>query len=212
MEARSTPPARPVPSPSRPHGRRRRSALAAAAAGILVLAGSATAPLEAATLSGVLGARMMLTSGCVINGGPGTVSGADFGTLDFGSRPATFVGTATATASGGEGGAGVTQIVCSPEITAFSMTIDGGTNPGQGAGVGTGTRAMSNGSAFLPYDVYRDPGHTVPFTAATAITGIAVPSAGNPFALPIYGLVNKTNAVALPAGLYTDQLQVTLTF
>ncbi len=64
----------------------------------------------------------------------------------------------------------------------------------------------------FPYDVYRDPGHTVPYTAATAVTGIAVPSAGNPFTLPIYGLVNKTNAVALPAGLYTDQLQVTLTF
>ncbi|AVS72209.1 SCPU domain-containing protein [Paracidovorax avenae] len=205
MEATST---HPAPRQGRIAGRKARPLAAAA---VLALAAGA-APLGAATLSGVLGARMMLTSGCVINGGPGTVSGADFGTLDFGSRPATFVGTATATASGGEGGAGATQIVCSPEITAFSITIDSGTHAGQGAGIGTGTRAMSNGSAFLPYDVYRDPGHTVPYTAATAVTGIAVPSAGNPFTLPIYGLVNKTNAVALPAGLYTDQLQVTLTF
>ncbi len=211
MEIKSPSP-RPArgPGPAVRPGRPARAAMAAAACALALAA--VTAPLEAATLSGVLGARMMLTSGCVINGGPGTVSGADFGTLDFGSRPATFVGTASATASGGEGGAGATQIVCSPEITAFSVTIDGGTHPGQGAGIGTGSRAMSNGSAFLPYDVYRDPGHTVPYTAATAVTGIAVPSAGNPFTLPIYGLVNKTSAVALPAGLYTDQLQVTLTF
>ncbi len=188
--------------------RGRPAALALAA----LLTVAAAAPLGAATLSGVLAARMMLTSGCVINGGPGTVAGADFGTLDFGTRPATFVGPVSVTASGGEGGAGVTQIVCSPEITAFSISIDGGAHAGQGAGIGTGSRAMSNGGAFLPYDVYRDPGHTIPYVASTAITGIAVPSAGNPFALPIYGLVNKTSAVALPAGAYTDQLQVTLTF
>ncbi|WCM92950.1 spore coat U domain-containing protein [Acidovorax sp. NCPPB 2350] len=211
MNTRPTPSIPDHPAHAQPRtARRKRRALAGAC--VLALAGLATLPLEAATLAGVLGARMMLTSGCVINGGPGTVSGANFGTLDFGTRPATFVGTASATASGSEGGAGVTQIVCSPEITAFSMTIDGGTNPGQGATIGTGSRAMSNGSAFLPYDVYRDPGHTVPYTAAAAVTGIAVPSAGNPFALPIYGLVNKTNAVALPSGIYTDQLQITLTF
>ena len=188
--------------------RARPAALALAA----LLATAAAAPLGAATLSGTLGARMMLLSGCVINGGPGTVSGADFGALEFGSRPATFVGPVSATASGGEGGAGVTQIVCSPEITAFSITVDGGMHPGQGSGIGTGSRAMSNGGVYLPYDVYRDPGHTIPYVASSAITGIAVPTAGNPFALPIYGLVNKTSAVALPAGAYTDQLQVTLTF
>ncbi|RYF56571.1 MAG: SCPU domain-containing protein, partial [Comamonadaceae bacterium] len=66
--------------------------------------------------------------------------------------------------------------------------------------------------AFLAYDIYRDAGHSTPYPVSSAVTGIAIPITGAAFVLPIFGLVNKTTPEALPAGTYTDQLQITLTF
>ena len=43
----------------------------------------------AVTSSGTIGATLTLTNGCLINGSP-TQSGINFGTLDFGTHPATF--------------------------------------------------------------------------------------------------------------------------
>ena len=164
----------------------------------------------AAAITGQLNAQITLTSGCIIFGGPGTINGANFGTLDFGVRPSTFIGTATAVATGGEGG-GTTQVVCSPEVTAINIAVSGGNHAGQGTS-GVGQRAMSNGAAFLAYDIYRDAGHSTPYPVSSAVTGIAIPITGAAFVLPIFGLVNKTTPEALPSGTYTDQLQVTLTF
>lgn len=196
-----------------PRSRRLHRPLRALAASLLTLAAIGLAPMaQAQTLAGTLNARMMLTSGCVIYGSAGTTTGANFGTLDFGSRAATFTGSVIAVAMGGEGGAGSTQVVCSPEIAGITISVDGGTHAGLGSANGVGTRAMSNGSAFIPYDVFQDPAHTIPFIASTASSALSVPITGLPFVLPIYGMATKTNPIALPSGLYTDQLQVTLTF
>lgn len=167
---------------------------------------------QAQSLSGTLNARLMLTSGCVIYGSAGTTTGANFGTLDFGSRAATFTGSVIAIAMGSEGGAGTTQVVCSPEIAGIAISVDAGLHAGMGAANGVGTRAMSNGAAFIPYDVFQDPGHTIPFVSGAASGSLSVPITGLPFALPIYGMATKTNPIALPSGLYSDQLQITLTF
>lgn len=43
----------------------------------------------AVTSSGTIGATLTLTNGCLINGSP-TQNGINFGTLDFGTHPATF--------------------------------------------------------------------------------------------------------------------------
>lgn len=203
-DSRSPRPSAPAPAPFTPSRLRR----CAAALTLVGLGLGLAAP--AAAITGQLNAQITLTSGCIIFGGPGTVSGANFGTLDFGVRPSTFIGTATAVATGGEGG-GTTQVVCSPEVSAINIAVSPGNHAGQGTS-GVGQRAMSNGSAFLAYDVYQDPAHTTPYPLSSAVTGIAVPVTGSAFVLPIYGLVNKTTPNALPAGTYTDQLQITLTF
>lgn len=187
-----------------------RSGARRCAAAITLGAFSLVMAAPAAAVTGQLTSQITLTSGCIIFGGPGTINGANFGTLDFGVRPSTFTGTATAVATGGEGG-GTTQIVCSPEVTAINITVGGGNHAGQGTS-GVGQRAMSNGAAFLAYDVYQDAGHATPYPVSSVVTGIAVPITGAAFALPIFGLVNKPTPEALPAGTYTDQLQVTLTF
>lgn len=58
----------------------------------LGMAGIFLLPLPSAmavTSSGTVGATLTLTNGCLINGSP-SQNGINFGTLDFGTHPATF--------------------------------------------------------------------------------------------------------------------------
>ena len=166
----------------------------------------------AGNMSGQLNAQMTLQSGCIVSGAPGAgATGVNFGVLDFGLQPATFTGVLLATASGGVGGAGATEITCSPDVTALSVSVSAGSNAGQGASVGTGARAMKLGtSSYLPYDVYSDAALTTPYPTSANAVPVVLPGTGAAFPLPIFGRVNKTNPAAMAAGSYTDVLQVTL--
>ena len=164
----------------------------------------------AQSLSGTLDATMTLTSACAVSGSALT-SGLSFGTLDFGSQPATFTGPIAATPAGGSGGVGATQIVCSPDVGSIAISVSGGDNQGQGSSLGTGARALATGTDYLPYDVFSDSGHTQAFPIDTSVAvPIAVP--GAPFNLPIYGLVNKTSSAAVQPGTYIDQLLVAISW
>lgn len=174
-----------------------------------------TAPaLASGSMAGQLNAQVTLQSGCIVSGAPGAgTSGVNFGTLDFGAHPATFTGVLTATPSGGAGGAGATQILCSPDVTALSISVSSGNNAGQGAAVGTGARAMRLGTTnFLPYDIYSDAGMTNAYPVSGSALGVVLPGSGAALPLPIYGRINKTSANAVAAGAYTDVLQVTLSW
>ncbi|WPB56884.1 spore coat U domain-containing protein [Xylophilus sp. GOD-11R] len=174
----------------------------------LVAAGGQTA-----TLSGNLVASLTLTASCIVVGAPGSTGGINLGTLTFTSQPSTFTGTINAIPVAGVSGGGATQLLCSPDVSGLSISIDGGSNAGQGAAVGVGTRAMRNGTAFIPYEIFQDVGHTVAYPVGTALTtGFSIPANGAAINLPIFGQVNKTSASALPSGTYTDTLVVTLTF
>lgn len=179
-----------------------------------VLAMAATSVQAAGNMSGQLNAQLTLQSGCIVSGAPGAgSSGVNFGTLDFGMQPATFTGVLLATASGGAGGAGATQITCSPDITALSVSVSAGNNAGQGGSVGTGARAMKRGtSSYLPYEVYSDAALTTPYPTSANALSVALPGTGTAFPLPIFGRVNKTSAAAMAAGSYTDVLEVTLSW
>ncbi|CAJ2949248.1 spore coat protein U domain-containing protein [Burkholderia pseudomallei] len=140
---------------------------------------SACAGVQAQTspLTGTVNSQLVLTTGCAVDTGGGSVNSANFGTLDFGTQPSGFTG----------------------RLTSAS----------KGATVGTGTRALANGASFVPYEVYADAGHSQQYVSGTA-QSVAVPTPGAAFELPLYGVVNKTNASALAAGTYTDVLNVTL--
>ena len=182
-------------------------ALAAAALG-LVAAGSS----PAATLTGELVSTITLSTGClIVNGVTGVGNNVNLGTLDFGSRPSTFLGQVSATLTGGSGSSGVTQVLCSPDVSGLTITVNGGGHAGSGSSIGPGSRAMSNGTAFVPYEIYQDPGHTATYAIGQPL-GVTIPAAGSAFNLPIYGLVNKTSTSALPSGTYVDTVIVTLTF
>ncbi len=160
---------------------------------------------------GQLNVQMTLTSSCAISGTSGLGStNVNFGSLNFGSQPSTFSGTIAADASGGAGGAGSTQVVCSPDVSSLTVSVSGGNNAGQGGAVGTGSRAMKLGASFLPYEVYSDSAMTTAYPAAATPLGVALPGNGAPLTLPVYGRVNKTSTNAMPAGSYADVLHVTV--
>jgi spore coat protein U-like protein len=198
-------------------GKRRLQALfrLVACAGALALVAVQT---HAATLAGSLTASIVLASSCLVVGAPGATAGINLGSLDFGNMPATFTGTMSTTASGGVGG-GVTQLLCSPDVTGISLTINGGLNPGMGGStVGAGSRAMrgvsTNGLVgYLPYEIYSDAGFATPFPLGTAVTGLAIPATGLAISLPVFARVSKAvGSAALPAAAYTDTLVVTLSY
>jgi spore coat protein U-like protein len=185
----------------------RRHTWAFVAGSVLV---SGAAPVSA-QLTGTLGADLTLTSSCTISGGSGT-SGLDFGTLDFGTHPATFSGVLTTQATGGAGVAGNTNIVCSPDVTSVTVIVDGGTHAGQGGGVGPGARALAAGLNYVPYEVYATAGFASPYPTNGTGVSVNIASPGQTFNLPIYGRINKTSPDAVSAGLYSDTLQVTLSW
>ncbi|WP_326540973.1 spore coat protein U domain-containing protein [Pseudorhodoferax sp.] len=178
-----------------------------------LLLGAATAAL-AGGMGGQLTAQMTLTGGCAVSAAAsGSAAGANFGTLDFGVQPSTFTGVLLATPSGGAGGAGTTQIVCSPDVSAMSVSVNAGNNPGQGTGIGAGTRAMRLGSAsYLPYEVYSDAAMTSAYPTSGGAVGVSLNATGGAFALPVFGRVHKTHAGAVASGTYADTLQVTLSW
>lgn len=137
-----------------------------------------------------------ITPGCSVASG----SGGLFGTLNFGSH------------SGVENGITSNAFIpntslalaCTPGV-ALSMTIDGGKNY-------TSVRNMvrTGGSDTVPYRLYTS-------GALTANTEILVNQAvaitysnSNNITLPIYGAAQLTGFS--PAGTYTDQLTVTLSW
>ncbi|WP_175691191.1 Csu type fimbrial protein [Burkholderia anthina] len=177
----------------------------------LIVAASALACTVAVAqsnpLTGTVNSKLVLTTGCAIDSGTGSVGVTTFGTLDFGTQPSGFTGSLSAQATGS--GSSSTKVTCSPDVTAVQVTVDGGLNAGKGAGIGTGTRALANGAVYVPYDVYADSAHSQQYVVGTA-QQVPVPSPGSAFDLPIYGIANKTSSSALAAGTYTDVLNVTL--
>ncbi|WP_427306045.1 Csu type fimbrial protein [Cupriavidus sp. H39] len=162
----------------------------------------------AGQISGTVDAQLVLTSSCVVNNGSGPVTSGNFGRLDFGTQPATFTGVLTAQAGGGSPAQNST-ITCDTGVSSVNVTVDGGQHAGQGATVGVGSRALTNGNnVFVPYEVFSDSARTNVYTAGTPVT-VAV-NQGTATPLPIYGRINKTSPAALTAGTYTDTLAVTV--
>ena len=166
-----------------------RSWLAGGLSGLGVLL---AAPLDAATTSSFL-VTAQIVAGCLVVGGV-----TSYGTLDYGSQSA----LATGTLGTSLGGTTVT-FQCTPGV-ALSMSVDGGQNSASG----TRNLKRTGGTQVLAYQLYRDAAYsqvlgigqsvTVSYTDATAIK------------LPVYGRTQLPGT--LPAGTYTDVVQVSVTW
>ncbi|NVZ71175.1 Csu type fimbrial protein [Pseudomonas costantinii] len=156
---------------------------------------------QAATVAGTVSSTLILTSSCQVNGAAAT-GGMSFGTLNFGTANSLFT-EADAQVLGGGGSA--LSILCSAG-TSPTLTVSAGANDAKSTG---GGRALYDGVAnYVPYDLYTDSGHTQ-LLAIGGVINLAA-STGVAQAVNIYGKAN--GKVGLPAGTYTDTVNVTLTF
>jgi spore coat protein U-like protein len=166
-----------------------------AAAGLLLLAEDARA-----AMSGQIHARLTIIAGCEVSNGasPGSPVSA-FGSLDFGQQGPTW--NAPIKAGLSNAGHGKLNVACNPSINGFTVTIDGGAH-----GDGT-TRRLSNGSQTIPYQLFLDASGSQSYSIGEQ-HNFAVTS-GAQVPIPVFGSV-VANTHAVPAGVYTDTLTVTL--
>lgn len=88
--------------------------------------------------------------------------------------------------------------------------MDQGLHPQTGSTVAVPLRQLSNGAAgLLTYNLYSDPGTTVPWEGTTGVTS-PVPT-GSAINMDVYGKIDAGQTTAA-AGTYTDTVIVTATF
>lgn len=150
------------------------------------------APLDAATTS-TFTVTAQIAAGCLVVGGV-----TSYGVLNYGSQSALSTGILS-TALGGS----MVTFQCTPGV-AMSMSVDGGQNSASG----TRNLKRSSGTQVLAYQLYRD----AAYSQTLGIGQSVAVSYSDPTAirLPVYGRVQLTGT--LPAGTYTDVVQVTVTW
>ena len=154
-----------------------------------------------AAMSGQINARLILIAGCEVTNAPALppARSAHLGTLDFGLQGPTWNAPIKASLDGDS--SGKLNVACNPSVTGFTVTIDGGTH-GDG-----NTRRLSNGRQTLPYQLFVDPSGARSYSIGQQ-HNFAVTS-GAQIPIPVFGSV-VANTRAVPAGVYTDTLTVTL--
>ena len=168
-----------------------------------MIAAAVLAPSAHADITGTINATITLEAGCIINGQnlDDGASGADFGTVDFGTENTLFVQSDAEVLNGG----GALSIQCSPGIAPI-LSFEAGENDGEGAG--TGLRAMAHSSTagqFVTYNLYSDSSRT---TLIPIGGDIVLASTGAAQTINIYG--RAFGEAGLVAGTYSDTITVVL--
>lgn len=172
-------------------------AFLSSAAALTFLATGSTA--QAGSSAGTIGVSLNVSAACAVNGASGSAANlGQIGALAFADQPGIFGNTDAALTASGGGNA--ISVLCTPGLTP-TLTI------GTGANDSNGVRRMSSGSNNVAYHLYSDSNRSNEITVGQQLSlGTATSSA---FSVPIYGRVNSGGQV-LPAGAYTDTVQVTL--
>ncbi|HEY0208422.1 spore coat U domain-containing protein [Acerihabitans sp.] len=168
---------------------------------------------RAVTTTGTINATLTLTNGCLINGDPAT-SNVNFGTLDFGTHPATFE-ELSATLSGATGD-GI-RVRCTTGAT-FSVQITG-SNPAPVNVYGAETASPrylvlgSDASQGIAYTLYNDAAFTSPIANNAGLRASGIPDPVNGNIYPVYGRVTQGgNNTSVPAGTYSDVINVQIIY
>ena len=154
-----------------------------------------------AAISGQIQARLVITAACQVSSGgdPSASPIGDPGLLNFGQQGPTWVAPIKASLT--NSAEGQLQVACNSSVTGFTVTINGGLN-----GDGT-TRRLSNGRQTIPYRLFVDASGSDSYSIGQQ-RNFAV-SSGRRIPIPVFGSV-VANTRAVPAGLYTDTLTITL--
>jgi spore coat protein U-like protein len=155
-----------------------------------------------AAISGQIQVRLSIIASCEVTNGVTSTPGSpvsDLGLLDFGAQGPTWTSPINANLS--DAGNGTLEVSCNSSVTGFTVTIDGGTH-----GDGT-TRRLSNGTQTIAYRLFLDASGSDSYSIGQQ-RNFAVTS-GTQVPIPVFGSV-VANTSAVPAGVYTDTLTVTL--
>lgn len=182
------------------------------------LALSVANPVLAGTSTGTINASLVLTAGCIVNGGTGT-SGLNLGTLSFGSFNAqTFTGATATLASTPQN---AIAVKCSPGST-YTIKVTSSNNVPSGAVYGT---VPTTGPRYLVGNTYTTEGVAYLLslsatfaTAGTIVNGTAFPAAtatdptyGDLY--PIYGqITGVTSNASIKADTYADVIHVEIDY
>jgi len=155
----------------------------------LVITGALALPAAAQSTSTTFQVRIAISSVCAFSA-PGATN------IDFGTQPSTAANLDLD---------GELTVVCTPG-TAYNIALDNGQNAGPG---GVDARRMSNGTAFVPYQLYRDVGRTLVWGSLVGTNTVAGTGTGAPQSVPVHARVPSANA---PAGSYLDIVTATVVY
>ncbi|HKS32216.1 MAG TPA: spore coat protein U domain-containing protein [Enterobacteriaceae bacterium] len=179
-------------------------------AGCAIIASGQTA--QAVTSSGTIAASLTLTNGCLINGSP-SQNGINFGTLNFGTQPATF-STLTTQLTGASGGNSF-AIQCT--TTDYTVQVTGNTNvatPTTTIGTpGTPARYLMNAASTtgVAYSLYSDSSFNNVIANNAPIAATSTTGGVNNYTL--YGRIQGGgNSVTVAPGVYTDTISVSVVY
>ncbi|WP_110970083.1 Csu type fimbrial protein [Pseudomonas huaxiensis] len=158
-----------------------------------------TSQAQAATVTGVINATLTLIASCQVNGSTAT-SGVNFGALNFGTQNALFTQASGQVQSGG---AAISVLCSKGAIPVIKVGL--GSHDGASSG---GTRSLSDGTNFVPYDFYTDAGTSTLLPINGTIT--LPTSTGVAQTVDLYG--KAVGKAGLPPGVYTDTVAVELSF
>jgi spore coat protein U-like protein len=157
----------------------------------------------AGTLTGEIGIRLIVGSGCSVANAT-VASGVNrWGTVDFGTQ-STLVSSVDAGLIGTNGTSTIT-VTCSAGLTS-SLKLNGGQN------LDSGLRRMASGATNrVPYRLYSNATRS---TEIAIDTPIALVSNGTAQDIPIYGriLPGDQTSTTPAAGTYIDTVLATLTW
>lgn len=162
-----------------------------------------TATPAHADITGTVDATITLEAGCIVNGqnfDNGT-SGADFGTLNFGTHNTLFTQTDAQILSG----ASAFSVQCSNGITP-RLSFNAGQNDDDGAGIGLHAMAhQTEAGRFVTYNLYSDSNRT----AIIPVNGkVPLANGGGVQTVNIYA--RAFGEAGLMPGVYTDVVTVVL--
>ena len=160
--------------------------LKSVATSILALAAFSSAAY-AQTASTTFDVTITITSSCSID----TPAATD---VAFGAQPSTATDIDAA---------GLLNVNCTPG-TPYSIALNEGLN-----GVDVASRAMTDGTTLVPYQLYQDPGRTTVWGETTGTNTLAGTGTGAVQPIPVYGRVPNAN---FPAASYADTVTATITY
>lgn len=141
-----------------------------------------------------------IVAGCMVSGNAAQVTGVAFGQVDFGTHSAVTPSVLWVMAGAGSGGQA--SIQCTPGTTV-QVTVNSGLHA-----LGAQRRMASGAGGYIPYALDLMAGLTLPL-APNVPASLALGATATP--LPVRATVVMPGS-GLAAGLYTDTVQVTLSW